>query len=80
MLFHILKNLPWLKAANFLCVRSNLLESVTVTVLLATESYWSLDLAKAKYSISRRSEVEKENVIVRISHSSFSACEIRKST
>jgi hypothetical protein len=35
----------------------------------------SLDLTKVKYNISRLSEVEKENVIVWISPSNFSACE-----
>jgi hypothetical protein len=34
-----------------------------------------LDLTKAKYSINRLSVVEKENAIVRISPSDFSACE-----
>jgi hypothetical protein len=40
------------------------LESVIVTEFQVTEEYPSLDLGKAKYSISRLSVVEKENVSV----------------
>jgi hypothetical protein len=57
-------------------MRSILLESV----IIATEAYSSLDLTKAKYSISRLSMVEKENVNLRIIPSHFSVCEKRKST
>jgi hypothetical protein len=41
---------------------SNLLESVIVRESQATEAYSSLDLTKAKYSISKLSMVEKENI------------------
>jgi hypothetical protein len=51
-------------AASFLCMSSSLLESVPVTELQATEAYSSLDVTKAKYSISRLCTVEKENVSV----------------
>jgi hypothetical protein len=56
---------------------SNLFESVIVSEFQAREAYSSIDVTKAKYSISRLSKVEKENVIVRISSSNFSACEKR---
>jgi hypothetical protein len=61
-------------------MRSSLFESVVVTEFQATEAYSSLDLTKAKYSISRLPMVEKENVILRINTSNFIACEKRKST
>jgi hypothetical protein len=61
-------------------MRSSLLESVTITEFQATEAYSSVDLAKAKYSSSRLSTVEKDNDIVRIRSINFSACEKRKST
>jgi hypothetical protein len=67
-------------ASNFVCMRSSLLESAIITEFQATEAYSSSELMKAKYSISRLSKVEKENVIVRISPSNFNACEKRKST
>jgi hypothetical protein len=67
-------------AANFLCTRSSLLESVVVTEFQATEAYLNLDLTKVKYSISRLSVVEKENVSVRINPNSFIEYEKRKST
>jgi hypothetical protein len=51
------------------------LESVIVTQFQATEAYSSLDLTKAKYSISRLPVVGKENAIVRISPRNFSARE-----
>jgi hypothetical protein len=44
------------------------LKSVIVREFQATEAYSSLDLIKAKYNISRLSEVEKGNVIVRINN------------
>jgi hypothetical protein len=59
---------------NFLFMRSSVLESVTVTEFQAKEAYSSLELTKAKYSISRPSVVEKENVSVRINHNSFIPC------
>jgi hypothetical protein len=62
MVFLILKNIFWKRAANSLCTRSSLLESVIVTEFQATEAYSSLDLTKAKYSISRLYMVEKKNV------------------
>jgi hypothetical protein len=75
-----LKNLFWQRAANYLFTHSSLLESVIVKELQATEAYSSLDLTKAKYSISRLSMVEKENISVPINPDSFNACEKRKST
>jgi hypothetical protein len=67
MVFHILKNLLWQRAANFLCTHSSLLESAILTELQATEAYSSLDLTKEKYTcISRLTMEEKENVSVRI--------------
>jgi hypothetical protein len=80
MVFHILKKSFLVKAANFLCTRSSLLESVIVTEFQATEAFSSLDQTKAKYSISRLSMVEKENISARINPNSFNACEERKST
>jgi hypothetical protein len=65
----------WQRAANFLCMRSSLLELVIVTELQAAETYSSLDLTKAKYSISRVPMVEKENVFIRINPSNFIACD-----
>jgi hypothetical protein len=59
-------------------MRSSLLGSVIVTEFQATEAYSSLDLTKAKYSISRLSMIEKENVIVRISPNNFIAHEKNK--
>jgi hypothetical protein len=41
---------------------SSLLESVIVTEVQASEEYTSSDLTKGKYSISRQSTVEKENL------------------
>jgi hypothetical protein len=58
-------------------MRSSLLKSVIVKEFQAIEAYSSIDLIKAKYSISRLSKAEKENVIVRISPSNFNACEKR---
>jgi hypothetical protein len=58
---------------------SSLLESVIVTEFRAAGAYSSFNLTKAKYSISRLSKVEKENVIVLISPSNFSACQKIKS-
>jgi hypothetical protein len=58
-------------------MRSSFLESVAVTEFQAAEAYCSIDLTKAKYSISRLSKVEKEND-VRISLGNFSSCEKRK--
>jgi hypothetical protein len=80
MVFHILKILLWQKASNVLRTLSSLLESLTVTEFQATEAYSSLDLTKAKYSISTLSMVEKENVSVRINPNSFIASEKTKST
>jgi hypothetical protein len=62
------------KGCNFSCM-GMLLESVIVTEFQATEAYFSWDPAKAKYSISKLSEVEKRNGVVRISQSNFSARE-----
>jgi hypothetical protein len=47
------------------CMRSSLIESVIVTEFQA-EAYSSLDLTKAKHSISTLSVVEKPDVIVRL--------------
>jgi hypothetical protein len=80
MIFNILKIIFWQRAAFFFCMRSSLLELIIVTEFQATGAFSSLDLTKAKYSMSRLSVVEKENGIVRISPSNFSACEKRKST
>jgi hypothetical protein len=77
---HPEKNLLCQMAVNFLCMRSSILESVIVTEFQATEAYSSLDLTKAKYSISRLSIVEQESVSVRINPNNFIACEKRKST
>jgi hypothetical protein len=46
--------------ANFLCMRSSLLEPVLLTWLEATEAYNSIDMARARH-ISRLPVVEKEN-------------------
>jgi hypothetical protein len=43
------KNLLSQRTANFLYIRSNLLEPVIVTDLQAADAYWSLELTKAKY-------------------------------
>jgi hypothetical protein len=68
----------WQRAVNFLCTRSSLLESVIVTDFQATEAYSSLDMTKAKYSISRLSMAEKENVSVQINPNNFIECEKNK--
>jgi hypothetical protein len=47
-------------------MRSSLLESVIITEFQATEAYSSFVLTETKYSISRLSKVEKENVIVQL--------------
>jgi hypothetical protein len=60
-------------------MHSSLLESVTVTEFQAAEAYFSLDLIKAKHSISRFPLVEKENVIIRINDNNFIECGKRKS-
>jgi hypothetical protein len=60
-------------------MRSSLLESAIVTEFQATEAYSSLDLTKAKYSTSRLSMIEKENVIARINSNNFIAYEKRRS-
>jgi hypothetical protein len=70
----------WQRAANFLRTRSSLLESVILREFQATGAHSSLDLTKAKYSISRLSTVEKENESVRINPSNFIAGEKGKST
>jgi hypothetical protein len=49
-----------------------------VTEFQATEAHSSLDLAKAKYSISKPSLVEMENVISRINPNNFVACEKKR--
>jgi hypothetical protein len=72
------KCLLWQRAANFLCVRSSLWESVITTEFQATEPCSSLHLAKTKYGISGLSKGAKENAIVLISPSSFMACGKRK--
>jgi hypothetical protein len=56
---------------NFLCMHSSLLEFAIVTEFQAPEAYSNLIMTKTKYNISRRSLVEKENVIVRINPSNF---------
>jgi hypothetical protein len=75
MVIHIRKNLLWQRAANFLCMRSSLLESVLVTEFQTTEAYSNFDLTKAKYSVNKLSMVEKEKVIVRINPNNLKACE-----
>jgi hypothetical protein len=59
---------------------SSLLESLTVTEFQATKAHSSLDSTKAKYSLSRLSMVERENVSVRINPNNFTAYGKRKST
>jgi hypothetical protein len=61
-------------------MRSSRLESVIMADFQATEAYASLDLTKAKCSISGLSKVEKKKFIVRISPSNFGAYEQIKST
>jgi hypothetical protein len=56
-------------------VCSRLLESVIVTEFQATGAYSSLELTKAKYSISRVSMLEKENISKRIDRNNSSARE-----
>jgi hypothetical protein len=82
MTLNTLKNLLWQRIANFLCMRSSLLESVIIIQFQATEAYshFSLDLTKAKYRISKLSVAENENVIVRINLVNFIACEKIKQT
>jgi chorismate-pyruvate lyase len=80
MVFHILKKKIWQRAANFICTRSSLLESVIVTEFQATEAYSSLDLTKANYSITRLFVAEKEKASIRIKPNSFIECEKRNST
>jgi hypothetical protein len=58
-----------------LCMRSSSVESVIVTEFQPAEAYSSLELAIAKYSISRLYKGENENIIVRIDSSSFIVCE-----
>jgi hypothetical protein len=53
-------------------------ELVIVTEFQAAETYSSVDLTKAKYSISRLSKVKKEKVILRISINNFIECKKRK--
>jgi hypothetical protein len=60
-------------------MRSSSSESVILTEFQATEAYSCFDLTKAKYSIGKLPEVGK-NVILRINHSNFSACDEGKST
>jgi hypothetical protein len=55
-------------------MRSSLLDSVIMAEFQATETCSSLDLTRAKYSVNILIKVGKENVIVRISPSNFSAC------
>jgi hypothetical protein len=59
-------------------VRSSLLE--LVIVFQAAAAYSNLNLPKAKYSISRLSMVQKENVISRINPNNFVARENTTST
>jgi hypothetical protein len=51
------------------------LQSVIIKEFQAAEAYSRLDLTKAKYNISRLSNVEKENVILQTNPSNFSAFE-----
>jgi hypothetical protein len=69
MILNALKNLLRQEVAYFLCMHSSFPELVIIMVFMPTETCSSLDLTKAKYSISKQSIVEKENVIVRINHS-----------
>jgi hypothetical protein len=65
MSFHILKKkLIAARVANFLIMRSSLLESVNVTEFQATEAYYSSDLTKAEHSNSRLSMGQKGNICV----------------
>jgi hypothetical protein len=52
---------------------SSLLESVSVTEFQATKEHSSLDSTEAKYSFSRLSKIEKENVSVGINPNNFTA-------
>lgn len=61
-------------------MRSNFLQSLIVTEFQAVEAYYSLDMTKAKYSISILSFVEIENVSIQIKLNNFTACEKRKLT
>jgi hypothetical protein len=54
VILHILEKSFVTKSINFFWMRSSLLESVIVTEFQAPEAYSSLDLTKAKYSISSR--------------------------
>jgi hypothetical protein len=53
------------------------LEPVILTEFQATEAYFSLDLIKAKYSISRQSTMEAEEVIALNNPSNLIACDKR---
>jgi hypothetical protein len=53
---------------------SGLFNTIIIRGFQTTNAYMSLDLTKAKCSITRMSKVEKD-VIMRISHGIFSACE-----
>jgi hypothetical protein len=63
-----------LKGYKFSFYALSLMESLIVTEFQATEAYSSLDLTKAKYSISRLLKLEKSNVISQIIPSNFNAC------
>jgi hypothetical protein len=52
------------RAANFLCMHSNLYELVIVIEFYATEAYSSLDLIRAKYGTIMLSMVEMKNATV----------------
>jgi hypothetical protein len=80
MIFHILKNLLCQRAAIVLLYALNFIGVGNRNRVQATKTYSSLDLTKKIYSISRLSEVEKENVIVGINPSNFSEYDKRKST
>jgi hypothetical protein len=78
MLLQFLKKHVVVKGCKCVYVRSRLLESVIV--FHAAEAYCNLNLPKAKYSISRLSMMQKENVISQINRNNFVACENTKST
>jgi hypothetical protein len=60
-------------------MRSSLFQSANVAEFQKTEAYSSLHQTKAKYSNSRLSMVEKENIGERINPNNFISCEKRKS-
>jgi hypothetical protein len=60
MALHVLKNYFGKGQNILLCMRSGVLESISVTELQAAETHSSSELTKTKHSISRPSVVERE--------------------